>query len=93
MGAGISNKRRERAHASVDSADARAHIQQPIPVPIAERGGRSSFAAGKQPRFDGGWSGWARRLGLAGFAFFFIKGMVWLGIGAVLWFLRFGPAG
>ncbi len=33
---------------------------------------------------------WLRRLGLAGFLFFFAKGMVWLVIFAVAWMLGRG---
>lgn len=41
-------------------------------------------------RGGGAWRCWIRRLGVAGFAFFFIKGMLWLALGAVLWLMRPG---
>ena len=41
----------------------------------------------KPPRWRYGKAGWVRRAGRLGFAFFFLKGVVWLLLPATIWLL------
>lgn len=90
MGAVVSNERNEFA---AKAADAPLNVVDPAECVSSEHTAGGEDSDSDRQKCGNTWSCWIKRFGIAGFAFFFIKGLLWLAIGAVIWFMRPGAAG
>jgi len=93
MGAVASNEREEHLDSTEDVSNTGSKVPDSAACFSSERNVSVGAPERERRRCGSAWRRWIRRFGVAGFAFFFIKGMLWLAIGAVLWLMRPGAAG